>query len=82
MQKQHLPIQVLPSTTGRGRETATIEQKLGQLQAQFRAMPVSGSADYRFSLSTTRHFAQDVVVELVSWLKDTEASTTGKGKRS
>ena len=82
MQKQHLSIQAFSSTAVSSRQTATIEQKLGQLQAQLRAMPLPGSADYRFSLSTTRHFAQDVVVELVSWLKETETLVAGKGRRS
>ena len=83
MHKQHQhTIHLMQSSNVSSRETATatVEQKLGQLQAQFRAMPAPGSAEYRFSLSATRHFAQDVVVELVAWLHETEthASTTGR----
>lgn len=82
MQKQQYHRPMFQTPVAPSRETQPLEHQLGQLQAQLRAMPESGSVEYRFSLSTTRHFAQDVVVELVSWLKETETLAAGKGRRS
>lgn len=48
-----------------------IEQELGQLQAQFHAIPQQQGDDYRFSLDATRRFTRQVIADLSAWLDTT-----------
>lgn len=77
MQNYSHSLQTIQLSTVSSQETKLLEQKLGQLQAQLRSLPMQTNGEYRFSLATTQRFAQEVVTDIVFWL-----NTTGRNENA